>query len=81
MNVTWGGKTYPCRRVECGAGYLRQGDFTLYQGQMCKVITVQRECVTIESLRKFVMVTLETKDHSILPVRAIPKREVFRPSR
>lgn len=80
MNVTFDEKTIPCRKVTVGGGFLKPGDFTLYQGQMCKIVTVQSECFDW-SLHQFVMATLETREHEIIPLRSPGKRDVFRPVR
>lgn len=80
MNVTFDEKTVPCRRVICGAGYMRPGDFIQWQGGLCKVITVQREAFDLR-LHQFVMVTVETRDHRVVPVRGPGMREILRPVR
>lgn len=81
MNVVWNGKPIECRKLECGSGYFRVGDMMWWRGEIVRVATVQKECYTIERLKQFVQVTLEKKDGTILPERAISRREIFRPKR
>lgn len=79
VNVIWGEKVINCRKVECGCNYLRLGDMLWWRGEIVRVVTVQKECYTIEKLRVFTQVTLEKKDGTILPAGPIGKREIFRP--
>ena len=81
MNVKWGEKVVDCRKLECGSGYFRIGDMFWWRGEIVRVVTVQKECYTVEKLRQFIQVTLETKDGTILPERSISRREIFRPKR
>jgi len=52
--------------------YIRVGDFLQYNGEVHKVITVQRDCPYLENLnRRFVQFTLQKRDGTIVPARNI----------
>lgn len=81
MVVNWNGKTVKTRAITAGCGRFRVGDFLLFQGELTRVEAVQNECYSLESLKKFTMVTLETRAGNLIPVRSIGIRQIHRVTR
>lgn len=70
MIVKFEGKTLEVFSHSVSVSYIRTGDFITYHGELCKVVTVQRNCEPITSrARQFTMVTLTDRDGNIYPVR------------
>lgn len=82
MILNWNGESVKCKLVDTLPHRIKTGDYLLYGGQLCKVITVQKECPTLENLRHhFIQFTLTTRDGKVIPVRGFPsntKKEVHR---
>jgi hypothetical protein len=66
MNIVFGEEVKSCRKITCGSGYFKPGDFTWWQGEIVKVEAVQRECFRLENLSQFVMVTLQKKNGELV---------------
>lgn len=63
ISVNWQGETLSCREMKIHPGYIRIGDFILYQGEMTRVATVQTGCPYLENInRYFIHLVLETRD-------------------
>lgn len=81
MIVKFEGKTFDCLSHKVTVSYVKLGDFVTYHGELCKVITVQRNCEPItRGARPFTMVTLSDRDGNVYPVRDLyGKVSIFRP--
>lgn len=70
MIVKFGPNTFECYSHQVSVSYLKTGDFVTYHGELCKVITIQRDCEPItRGGRHFTMVTLQDRSGVIYPVR------------
>lgn len=80
MHVQFGDETITVHALgSVKPGRLRIGDFIQVRGEYAKVITVQRECFTIESLTQFCEVLVELPDGTRTDRRADEYRNVLRP--
>lgn len=74
MIVRWPEKgtvsEYDCHAHSLTVSFVRRGDFVNYHGVFGKVITVQRNCESINRRGlPFTMVTLETRNGEVIPAR------------
>ncbi len=84
MKLAFGEKTYetlPWRSLP--AKYLKVNDFIIYNGDLLKVVTVQRDCPSLSNLSKvFVQFTFQTQSGIIVPARNLQGlRQVAKPKR
>jgi hypothetical protein len=62
--------TFDCYQHSVSVSYLKTGDFITYHGELCRVVTIQRNCESItRGARPFTMVTLSDRSGNIYPVR------------
>lgn len=81
MIVRFEGKTFECYRHTLNrVSYIKLGDFVTYNGELCKVVTIQRNCEPItRGAHPFTMVTLKSRDGNVYPARDLyGKIAVFR---
>lgn len=68
--MIWNGEVLKTRNLQCYPRALRVGNFVLYRDEIMRVVTVQRDCPTIENCnRVFAMFTLAKRDGTIVPAR------------
>lgn len=72
--------TFECFSHKVSVSYLKLGDFITYNGELCRVATIQRNCESITSGgRPFTMVTLRDRSGNVYPVRDLfGKVSIFR---
>lgn len=79
MQIVFQNQAIPARIVSLHPTSLRVGDYLAVRGTLARVITVQKECAKIEDLKYFLMVTAETENGEILPLRNLTgKQHVYR---
>lgn len=80
MIVKFEGKAIDVYSHKVTVSYLKTGDFITYQGELCKVVTIQRNCEPITSkAHRFTMVTLTDRAGNVYPVRDFTgKISIFR---
>ena len=80
MIVKFEGKAFDVYSHSVSVSYVKTGDFITYHGELCKVVTIQRNCEPISSRAKhFTMVTLTDRNGKVYPVRDLHgKISIFR---
>lgn len=69
--IAWGNKTIDVRSTFEGfPKAIKVNDYVVYRGELTKVVTIQRDCPSLERLaNRFTMFTLKTSDDRIIPAR------------
>lgn len=63
-------KVWECHAHTFTLRFLRNGDFVTYHGELAKVVTIQRDCLSMTRRQPdFTMVTLQTRDGKLIPAR------------
>lgn len=83
MNVSFGTETINARHMDVATGSIRNGDLIHLNGELLRVLTVQRDCPMWESNRRtFTMFTCQDADNHMIPVRDLyGVVEIFRPKK
>lgn len=80
MNIKFGERVVDTRHLALKCNSLKCGDIVNTPLGMVEVITIQRECYSIEKLKPFTMVTCKKENGSVVPMRDLfGVVEVFRP--
>jgi hypothetical protein len=81
MVIKFADKAIDCRHLRLLPQSIRLNDLVLHKGELCEVITIQRDCPRIVNLSKtFTMFTLRDREGRIIPCDSINgTREVYRP--
>lgn len=78
--IVWENEPVQCKHLKTLPSSIRCGDFILFNGELCRVETIQRDCPRIENLSsKFTMFTLKTRSGEIKPADSVVgQRDVYR---
>lgn len=80
MNICFGERVVDARHLALKVPSLKCGDIVSTPVGMVEIITIQRECYSIEKLHPFTMVTGKAEDGHVIPLRDLfGVVEVFRP--
>ena len=74
--MNWRGESFPATILQLLPSSIRVGDFVMWDGEPCEVITVQPNCPHIENLAKvFTMFTLKNRAEKVIPVMNLCGRQ------
>lgn len=73
MKTEWRGEIVEIEDKKCMPSRIKEGDFIpSATGELMEVITIQRDCPRLENLSaRFTMFTLQSRDGTIVPERAL----------
>lgn len=68
MVLTFNHETYEVKQLKLRPHLVRLNDFILYHGSLCRVVTIQRDCLGWRA-HHFTQYTLVTRSGEIVPAR------------